>query len=434
MIESFKDKKRLQGLLKEIIVYYLQDMAQQTKLIGYDSILTRCIIRDDQLSKKSAATIFENKFQPYKYFKLLPREAIKFAKDYKSIIEFDNDINKNILDIINIIQAELLANTSKILNTATNNEVNSLVQSLKEKQDEVSKISKSFPTLDDLNKNHVNIIITRKETILGAYKDQNVGIAHYTSKVRNDNRIVFEQLKLEDGDNNDLNASQNIKNDYNAKTQPIYNVNFGNRIKNNVYLATICLGKDEGNDGHAVLKCIEEDQITIYRASKIKNDLPLFESGLLQCIKTLYKTSPEAGKLYHGDVVCFGKPNIDELQNDAIYKLQNDAIYQLQCANPIFMRLCSNMLCSVKIVSLMVDALRTIDPTLANKYALFISDGHFVNVTQKGGNNSYVTIAGRRRKIVMQKGKKYVKFHSELVLLSKLEGKIKGGKTGKNMH
>lgn len=68
-----------------------------------------------------------------------------------------------------------------------------------------------------------------------------------------------------------------------------------------------------------------------------KNDLPLFESGL-QCIKTLYN-SPlllyNTGKLYHGDVVCFGKPNID--------KIQNDAIYQLQCAAPIFMRLCGNM-------------------------------------------------------------------------------------------
>ena len=424
IIDKFKDKTGLQGLLKEIILYYLEDMAQQTELIGRDCILKRCI-RDDQLSKESA-TIFENKFQPYKYLKMTKIEADLFANKFVNIIKFDNEINENILEIINIIRAELLANTSDILNTTTNNVVNSLVQSIKTNQVKVSNISKSFPKLKDLNKNHNNIIITSEETILGAYKHQHVDIAHYASTVGNDNRIVFNKLDLGVAENNALSVAQTEKEAYNAKTQPIYNVNFGNRTINNVNLATICLGKDEGTDGHAVLKCIEEDQITIYRrASEIKNDLPLFESGLLQCIQTLYKNSPEA-KLYHGDVVCFGKPNIGDLQNDAIY--------QLRCANPIFMRLCKNMLCSVTSVKSMVEALYTLDPTLSTHYAKFISEGYFVNVTHKGGNNSYVTIAGRRRKIVMQKGKKYVKFHSELVLLSKLEGKIKGGKTGKNMH
>ena len=55
-----------------------------------------------------------------------------------------------------------------------------------------------------------------------------------------------------------------------------------------------------------------------------------------------------------------------------------------------------------------------------------ISNGqYFTNPNSQGGGPAYITIAGRRRKIHIEKGKQYVNYKSELILVTKLKKLIK---------
>ena len=72
----------------------------------------------------------------------------------------------------------------------------------------------------------------------------------------------------------------------------------------------------------------------------------------------------------------------------------------------------------------MVDARRTIDSVLATKYAKYINKWYFVNVKNGGYASNALQICHccwTATKDCDAKGKKYVNFKSELVLLSKLK-------------
>jgi hypothetical protein len=119
--------------------------------------------------------------------------------------------------------------------------------------------------------------------------------------------------------------------------------------------------------------------------------------------------------VYHTDIICFGSYLATKHG-----KRLNDALYRLYVAKPTILCLRGIMKCSVDDAVKLIDCLEESEEQKTT-YRSCISNGIFVNPknAQKGG--SYITIAGRRRKIQIKKGKEYVNYKSSVILVSKLK-------------
>jgi hypothetical protein len=155
-------------------------------------------------------------------------------------------------------------------------------------------------------------------------------------------------------------------------------------------------------------------------------------------------------ELYHNDVICIGYPepkvsdrdpkitkflsdldDKDPRKNDKKYEI-NDARYHVYIEKPTTLMLYGCIPCSVVDVHALINCVNEESAT-RNKFIKCIDDflipQHFVNPTKaNGGGSQYITIGGRRRKIHIQKGKQYVNYKSELILVTKLKKLLKSEK------
>ena len=157
-------------------------------------------------------------------------------------------------------------------------------------------------------------------------------------------------------------------------------------------------------------------------------------------------------ELYHNDVICIGYPEIkvkyrdpkieqylsslnddDEKKNDDRYK-KNDARYHVYIAKPTTLMLYGCIPCSVVDVYALINCLGSNREQFVECIRVdeYLSPLHFTHPENRDqplrGGSRYITIGGRRRKIHIQKGKQYVNYKSELILVTKLKKLLKSEK------
>jgi hypothetical protein len=133
-------------------------------------------------------------------------------------------------------------------------------------------------------------------------------------------------------------------------------------------------------------------------------------------------------KLFHGDILCFGP--VSKIENGVT--IYNDAIYQFKSQDPKYLCLCNNFVCTVDDANDLIAFYKTIqsDNIALYEACLNIELKTFQKPRSDGGSPEFVTIAGRRRKIIVQKRKRYVRYNSELILLSRLEKEFRNKNKG----
>ena len=139
---------------------------------------------------------------------------------------------------------------------------------------------------------------------------------------------------------------------------------------------------------------------------------------------------PKDGKtpyrLFNNDIIRIGENMIlNKWRSTNIQceeETQNDAKYKLYIPKPKTIILNGFIKCSVEDAKSLMDNKNGGEKI---KYCIHENGQYFKNPNSQGGGPAYITIAGRRRKIHIQKGKQYVNYKSELILVSKLKKLIK---------
>lgn len=419
---DFNDFNVFRDTLIDIIKYYLDDMILQTRSIRINNNVLERAVEDDNANIKNtvANTIFENRMMPYKYVKLTAGDVDKFATQFDTIVALNNQVNA-ILDWDADVENQEDEDDEDVEWRYDDDELATIrkiilvekegINSIKAKEKLFWENDTCFP-----KKISKTITIGTIETTLGMYEDQHANIAKYNQSIINDKKIMynsrfFNELTLEE-QNAEIDK-QVGRNTRNAVKQPIYCINFGNNIFD------FNLGKIWLDEKQVLIKSNTNSGINIFRVSNSKKELPILGINM-KFVSNCDKNSTNPTSLCHGDVLCFGP--VESWIRSKKKALQNDAIYRFYSAQPTKMWLCGNMMCTVEQAQYMIKALN--DMGYDNQYKDYISGYHFKknnqNINSSGGSH-FVTVAGRKRKVIMQKGKKYVNFNSELVLLSKLE-------------
>jgi hypothetical protein len=139
-----------------------------------------------------------------------------------------------------------------------------------------------------------------------------------------------------------------------------------------------------------------------------------------------YLTKSPPIHLFNNDIICIGGkiPKLDiRSPNRQGYDgtTENDAKYKLYIPKPTTIILNGFIECSVNdATSLMNSIVTGVDKSFIYNQCIH-KDKYFKKPNWEGGGPAYITIAGRRRKIQIQKGKQYVNYKSELILVSKLK-------------
>jgi hypothetical protein len=209
------------------------------------------------------------------------------------------------------------------------------------------------------------------------------------------NSRYFNSLPL-DQQTTEINK-QVGRNTRNAVKQPIYCINFGNNIFD------FDLGKIWLDEKQVLIKSNTNSGINIFRVSNSKKELPILGINM-KFVSNCDKNITNPTSLCHGDVLCFGP--VESWIRSKKETLQNDAIYRFYSAQPTKMWLCGNMMCTVEEAKYMIKELKQM--RFDNNYEDYISGYHFKknnqNINSSGGSH-FVTVAGRKRKVIMQKGK-----------------------------
>ena len=168
---------------------------------------------------------------------------------------------------------------------------------------------------------------------------------------------------------------------------------------------------------HAKLTVDDDQNVTI---KNMKNNGTFILRG-----NVTIKLLKDICRLFTNDVICIGP---GEINNREGIKTVNDARYKLNIPKPTTIILNGFIECSVGDAQSLMARIVVMDAKVKQVYMNCIyNDQYFKNPTlqREGGGPAYITIAGRRRKIHIEKGKQYVNYKSELILVTKLKKLIK---------
>ena len=172
----------------------------------------------------------------------------------------------------------------------------------------------------------------------------------------------------------------------------------------------------EGKD-HALLIVDDVNQnVTIENVRKNNGTFILRGDVTINVNNTIHR-------LFTNDVIRIG-PEFASIQGTGLQQTQNDAKYKLYIPNPKTIILNGFIECSVNDVKLLMASIVIGNDQVRYNECIY-NDQYFKYPNSHGGGSAYITIAGRRRKIHIQKGKQYVNYKSELILVSKLKKLIK---------
>jgi hypothetical protein len=169
---------------------------------------------------------------------------------------------------------------------------------------------------------------------------------------------------------------------------------------------------------HAILTVDDDKQnVTIQNMEKHNGTF------ILRDDVTIKVRGNKTYRLFTNDVIRMG-PGL--IANRKGIKTENDAKYKLNIPNPTTIILNGFIECSVGDAQSLMDSIVKGGDRFKYNECIY-NDQHFKNPNsqREGGGPAYITIAGRRRKIHIQKGKQYVNYKSELILVSKLKKIIK---------
>ena len=168
---------------------------------------------------------------------------------------------------------------------------------------------------------------------------------------------------------------------------------------------------------HAILTVDDDQKVTI---QNMKNNGTFILRG-----NVTIKLLKDICRLFTNDVICIGP---GEINNREGIKTVNDARYKLNIPKPTTIILNGFIECSVGDAQSLMASIVVMDAKDKQVYMNCIyNNEYFKNPTsqREGGGPAYITIAGRRRKIHIEKGKQYVNYKSELILVTKLKKLIK---------
>ena len=168
---------------------------------------------------------------------------------------------------------------------------------------------------------------------------------------------------------------------------------------------------------HAILKVDNDNQTVTIHNVKQHNG-----TNILRNNNVIKVRGANPNRLFINDVICIGHLISNYIDDDKM--IENDAKYKLNIPKPTTIILNGFIECSVDDAISLMDSI-VLGEILVDYNRCIYEKKHFKNPNSQGGGPAYITIAGRRRKIHIEKGKQYVNYKSELILVTKLKKLIK---------
>ena len=176
---------------------------------------------------------------------------------------------------------------------------------------------------------------------------------------------------------------------------------------------------------HAILKVYDDNQTVEIHNVKQHNGTNILRNNnnILRNNNVIkVRGAPNPNRLFINDVICIGHLISNYIDDDKM--IENDAKYKLNIPKPTTIILNGFIECSVDDAISLMDSI-VLGEILVDYNRCIYEKKHFKNPNSQGGGPAYITIAGRRRKIHIEKGKQYVNYKSELILVTKLKKLIK---------
>ena len=386
-----KAKDSIRKTIKIIIKGYLDDLIKKCSIISKSNFTLKRL----QITVQAAPSIF--------HMGILPHEYVNYS-----------NININFLKLFE----ETIENHNTLIELENNKVKN--VEEINDLKGKETEFLKQFPKIgtivDEIN-------IEDSLIYLGKYYAQHINIAKYqVTPILKDG--VYSRLYYAFNQNAvHLQQEQETLDERNSKRRPIYGLEMDDTDGKymNIHDYAV-IGPNEDNylyinamSNKVIFEIYRDDvqqkEKCIYLP---KNTAPptLDDSYKLKYIKPINAYGKRS--LQHGDILAFKyATNVNE---------PSKTVYQVRAASPKQLYLRGNMFCTTKHALELINMYKQIDGDV-EIYKACIDNETFklYNPKKEGGNKKYVTIAGRKRNIVIQKGKQYVRYNSEMILLSKLE-------------